>query len=127
MHGEATAGSYGQRRVSAAYGGTLGGIDLMLAGSVGRRDGTDLYSRSTTVPTRTPAWLPTWTGSTTELKKQGAAVVYLAPLRAIDIATVATSITRASVITMTGVPEYAARAAGADFSAQLLKLAELVE
>jgi iron complex outermembrane receptor protein len=41
--GEATAGSYGQRRASAAYGGTVGGVDLMLAGSIGRHDGTDLY------------------------------------------------------------------------------------
>jgi hypothetical protein len=89
-------------------------------------------------------------GLAAELRKHGAAVVYLAPLRALDVAPVAASVTRAGVITMTGVPGYsefgvpvaigvragrphirinlgAARAAGADFGAQLLKLAELVE
>jgi hypothetical protein len=85
-----------------------------------------------------------------ELNKQRAAVVYVAPLRALDVAPVAAAITRAGVIAMTGVPEYseygvpvaigvragrphirinlgAARAAGADFGAQLLKLVELVD
>jgi hypothetical protein len=89
-------------------------------------------------------------GLVSALRKHGAAVVYLAPLRAIDVAPLAASVTGAGVIAMTGVPEYAsrgvpvaiglragrplirinlsaARAAGADFGAQLLKLAELVD
>lgn len=77
-------------------------------------------------------------------------VLYIAPLRAVDLADV-TAVTRVrSILTFTGVPEYvaagiavgigarggrphilinlsAARAEGADFSSELLKLAQIVD
>jgi hypothetical protein len=77
-------------------------------------------------------------------------VIYVAPLRALDIADVARATRAASVTTLTGVPEYvplglavsvrlqgerpkllvnlpASRLEGADFSAELLKLAQVVQ
>lgn len=77
-------------------------------------------------------------------------VMYVTPLRAIDIATVAAAARAAHVTTMTGVPDYVARGLavsvrlqrdfpkllvnltasrleGADFSAELLKLAVVIQ
>lgn len=75
--------------------------------------------------------------------------LYVSPLRAIDISDLASRARAAGIVTMTGIPEYlerglsvgvglrggrprilvnvgASRAAGAEFSAELLKLADLV-
>lgn len=83
------------------------------------------------------------------LARVAADVVYIAPLRALDIADVARVTRAAGVTTFTGVPEYvrlglavsvrlqgdrpkllvnlpASRLEGADFSAELLKLAQVV-
>lgn len=84
------------------------------------------------------------------LTKYRVTVMYVAPLRAIDIATVAAAARAAHVTTMTGVPDYigrglavsvrlrgdrpkllvnlaAARLEGADLSAELLKLAVVIQ
>lgn len=84
------------------------------------------------------------------LARVGAEVVYIAPLRAFDIADVARVTRAAGVTTFTGVPDYvqlglavsvrlqgdrpkllvnlpASRLEGADFSAELLKLAQVVQ
>jgi hypothetical protein len=83
-----------------------------------------------------------------KLKTSGASVLYLAPLRGYDVASVAAAARESQVTTMTGVPDYlaegiavsmrrqadrprllinlaAAKLEGADFSAELLKLAQV--
>jgi len=85
---------------------------------------------------------------TTALPRHRPSVLYVAPLRAIEIGDLATAARNANVTTLTGVPQYvalglaisvrlqgekpklvinpeAARAEGADFSAELLKLAQI--
>jgi hypothetical protein len=84
------------------------------------------------------------------LQRAGAQALYVAPLRAVPLARLALATRECQVVTLTGVPSYvddglavgidlsgqrphvvinlpAARAEGARFSAQLLKLARLVE
>jgi len=84
-----------------------------------------------------------------ELSKHGIAVLYVAPLRAMDIALVADAARAARVTTFTGTPRYlsdglavsvryqggrpkllinvdASRSEGADFSAELLNLAQVL-
>jgi len=85
-----------------------------------------------------------------ELLRHGAAVAYLTPLRAVDIAELGGQAGAVGVLTTTGVPEYVgrgvavgfglrggrarilislrtARSAGADFGAQFLHVVDLVE
>ena len=82
------------------------------------------------------------------LKMHGAALLYITPLRAVDVGAVATTASNAGVTTVTGVPQYiaqgvavgvrlqrdrprilinlqGARLQGADFAAELLKLADV--
>jgi hypothetical protein len=82
------------------------------------------------------------------LKAHGASLLYIAPLRAVDVGAIASTASAAGVTTVTGVPQYVsqgvavgvrlqrerprilinlqgARSQGADFAAELLKLADV--
>jgi hypothetical protein len=84
------------------------------------------------------------------LQQQHVSVLYVSPLRAFDVGAIATAAAHAQVITVTGVPKYAelgiavsvrlegerprllvnvvaSRESGADFTAELLKLAQVVQ
>jgi hypothetical protein len=84
------------------------------------------------------------------LRQAGVDVVYLTPVRAVDVRRLAQSLGAAGILSVTGVPDYvgqgiavgvgrrgdrprimvdlaAARAAGSEFAAQLLKLAEVMQ